>query len=210
MTQAKITERQQYWREHVLAAAAHEGSIVEYAAANNLKTKDLYQWKTALIKRGFLPLEGTKQTSSEFAEITITPEPLATPTVDDVSVHCRLTLPTRGLYYYLYMIMDVRSRKIVGHEVYACETGELAAELIARTVLAEGCRDQHVILHADNGAPQRSSTLRIKLDALGLRTSYSRPRVSNDNPYSESLFRTIKYRHDFPVNGFQSIESARD
>ena len=54
MTQSQITERQQYWRDHVLAATAYEGSIVEYAAANNLKTKDLYQWKTALTKCGFL------------------------------------------------------------------------------------------------------------------------------------------------------------
>ena len=61
-----------------------------------------------------------------------------------------------------------------------------------------------------NGAPQRSSTLRIKLDELGLRTSYSRPRVSNDNAYSESLFRTTKYRHDFPLDGFESIEDARE
>ena len=61
-----------------------------------------------------------------------------------------------------------------------------------------------------NGAPQRSSTLRIKPDELGLRTSYSRPRVSNDNAYSESLFRTTKYRHDFPLDGFKSIEDARE
>lgn len=117
--------------------------------------------------------------------------------------------PTRGIYYYLYMIMDIWSRKIVGYEVYESETGELASQLFDRTVLAEGCRGQGVILHADNGAPQRSSTLRAKLDLLGLRTSYSRPRVSNDNAYSESLFRTTKYRHDFPKDGFKTIEEAR-
>ena len=117
--------------------------------------------------------------------------------------------PTRGIYYYLYMIMDIWSRKIVGYEVYKSETGELAAQLFARTVLAEGCRGQGVVLHADNGAPQRSSTLRVKLEELGLRTSYSRPRVSNDNAFSESLFRTTKYRHDFPRNGFETVEDAR-
>ena len=117
--------------------------------------------------------------------------------------------PTRGLYYYLYMIMDVWSRKIVGFEVYASETGDLAAQLFERTVLAEACVGKGVILHADNGAPQRSSTLRAKLDQLGLRTSYSRPRVSNDNAYSESLFRTTKYRHNFPTEGFKTIEDAR-
>lgn len=120
-----------------------------------------------------------------------------------------LASPTRGIHYYLYMIMDVWSRKIVGHEVYESETGELAAELFSRTVLAEACCGKGVVLHADNGAPQRSSTLRVKLDELGLRTSYSRPRVSNDNAYAESLFRTAKYRHDFPIDGFKSIEDAR-
>ena len=120
-----------------------------------------------------------------------------------------LPSPTRGLFFYLYMIMDVWSRKIVGYEVYESETGELAAELFSRTVLAEGYLGQELVIHADNGPPQRSSTLRVKLDDLGLRTSYSRPRVSNDNPYSEALFRTTKYRHDFPVEGFQSVEDAR-
>lgn len=120
-----------------------------------------------------------------------------------------LASPVKGIYYYLYMVMDIWSRKIVGYEVYESETGELAAQLFDRTVLAEGCRGKGVVLHADNGAPQRSSTLRVKLDSLGLRTSYSRPRVSNDNAYSESLFRTAKYRHDFPRDGFKTIEDAR-
>lgn len=97
----------------------------------------------------------------------------------------------------------------MGYEVYESETGELAAELFYRTVLGEGCRGQGVVVHADNGAPQRSSTLRVKLDELGLRTSYSRPRVSNDNAHAESVFRTTKYRHDFPQDGFKSIEDAR-
>lgn len=120
-----------------------------------------------------------------------------------------LASPTRGIFYYLYMIMDIWSRRIVGYEVYESETGELASELFDRTVLAEGCRGQGLIIHADNGAPQRSSTLRVKLDELGLRTSYSRPRVSNDNAHAESLFRTAKYRHDFPIEGFKSIDDAR-
>ena len=120
-----------------------------------------------------------------------------------------LPSPTRGIHYYLYMIMDVWSRKIVGYEVYESETGELAAELFTRTVLAESYLGEGLVIHADNGAPQRSSTLRVKLDELGLRTSYNRPRVSNDNAYAESLFRTTKYRHDFPTEGFASLNNAR-
>lgn len=121
-----------------------------------------------------------------------------------------LATPVRGLHYYLYMIVDIWSRKIVGWEVYDKETGELASELVRRTVLAEQCTGADLVLHADNGGPQRSATLRATLDKLGLRSSFSRPRVSDDNAYSESLFRTMKYRHEFPVDGFESIEAARD
>ena len=64
-------------------------------------------------------------------------------------------------------------------------------------------------LHADNGGPQKGFTMKAKLEALGVTPSYSRPRVSNDNPYSESLFRTFKYRPGYPVKGFESIDAAR-
>jgi len=121
-----------------------------------------------------------------------------------------LASPTRGVFFYLYLIMDVWSRKIVAHEVYESETGELAASLVTRAVLAERCRDSALVLHADNGGPQRSSTLRVKLEELGLRSSFSRARVSDDNAYSESLFRTTKYRPDFPTEGFASVETARE
>jgi transposase InsO family protein len=120
-------------------------------------------------------------------------------------------LPTsvRGQFYYLYMIVDVWSRKIVGWEVNDRETGELAADLVNRATLAERCHGTGLVLHADNGAPQKSSTLRVTLDRLGIRCSFSRPRVSDDNPYSEALFRTTKYRPDYPVDGFPTLEAAR-
>ena len=118
--------------------------------------------------------------------------------------------PVRGMFYYLYMIMDVFSRKIVGWEVYDRECGELASVLVRRTVMSEGCRCCPDILHADNGSPQKSSTLRATLEQLGIEPTYSRPRVSNDNPYSESLFRTTKYRPDYPADGFVDIEEARN
>lgn len=118
--------------------------------------------------------------------------------------------PVRGLFFYLYMIVDVFSRKIVGWEVYDRECGELASHLVRRAVMSEGCLGCPDILHADNGSPQKSSTLRATLQQLGIEPTYSRPRVSNDNPYSESLFRTTKYRPDYPVNGFIDLEQARD
>lgn len=75
--------------------------------------------------------------------------------------------------------------------------------------MSEGCLRRPDILHADNGSPQKSSTLRATLEQLGIEPTYSRPRVSNDNPYSESLFRTTKYRPDYPADGFIDIEAAR-
>lgn len=120
-----------------------------------------------------------------------------------------LSTPIQGMFYYLYMIVDVYSRKITGWEVQAVETGDLAAGLVQRAVLAERCQLKPPVLHADNGGPQRGCTLRAKMDALGITPSFSRPRVSNDNPYSEALFRTLKYRPGFPEHGFASIDMAR-
>ena len=107
------------------------------------------------------------------------------------------------------MIEDIYSRKIVGAEVYAQESGEDAAELVERALLNEKSRHSQLVLHSDNGAPMKSLTLRSKMYDLNLTSSYSRPRVSNDNPYSEALFRTVKYCPDWPASGFGSQEEAR-
>jgi transposase InsO family protein len=114
----------------------------------------------------------------------------------------------RGQFFYLYLILDLYSRKIVGWEVYAQETAAHAAVLVQRTVLAEGARP--LILHADNGSPQKGSLLTVTLDRLGIDPSYSRPRVSDDNAFAETLFRTLKYRPAYPVNGFADLTEARD
>lgn len=120
-------------------------------------------------------------------------------------------LPTnvRGLFFYLYMIVDVFSRKIVGWEVYERENSENAASFVHKAVLAENCVLKPLVLHSDNGSPQKGATLAARLDALGIRASFSRPRISNDNPYSESLFRTCKYRPNYPKEGFATISEAR-
>lgn len=116
----------------------------------------------------------------------------------------------RGLYHYLYLIEDIYSRKIVGWEVHDSETGESAAELMQRTVMAEQCFRQPLVLHSDNGSPMKSYTLQSKLADLGITPSHSRPRVSNDNAYSESLFRTLKYCPQWPSQGFSTLDIARD
>lgn len=120
-----------------------------------------------------------------------------------------LPSPVRGQYYYLYLIVDIYSRKAVGWEVYEQECGAMAASLLQRTKLQESCVFSPLVLHSDNGAPMKSSTLLAKMYELGVSPSRSRPGVSNDNPYSESLFRTLKYCAQWPVNGFESLESAR-
>jgi len=120
-------------------------------------------------------------------------------------------LPTliRGMFFYLYMIVDVFSRKIVGWEVFDRECSGNAAGFVYKAVLAEGCILQPLVLHSDNGSPQKGSTLNAKLESLGIMASFSRPRVSNDNAYSEALFRTCKYRPDYSSSGFETIEDAR-
>lgn len=115
----------------------------------------------------------------------------------------------RGQFYYLYMFEDVYSRKIVGYEVYETESGDYAAGLFQRCLLREQCLHRPLVLHSDNGAPMKAQTMKVKLEELGVLPSYSRPRVSNDNAFSESLFRTLKYRPGWPSSGFNSLEEAR-
>lgn len=118
----------------------------------------------------------------------------------------------KGQYYYLYLFEDIYSRKIVGYEVHEKECGQLASQLLQRCILKEQClkTNPQLVLHSDNGAPMKSQTLKAKMEELSVLSSYSRPRVSNDNPYSEALFKTLKYRDNWPSSGFNSLEEARD
>jgi transposase InsO family protein len=116
----------------------------------------------------------------------------------------------KGQFYYLYLFEDIFSRKIVGYEVYNQECGELAGNLVQRCMLREQCLNMPLVLHSDNGAPMKAQTMKAKMEELGVQSSYSRPRVSDDNPYSEALFRTLKYRPEWPSSGFVSLEAARD
>jgi len=122
-------------------------------------------------------------------------------------------LPTTvcGIWLYLYLVIDVWSRKVVAWDVDEREDPAIAADLVSRACLRERIskgRKQPLILHADNGNAMRAATLESRLEELGVLRSFSRPRVSNDNPYSESLFRTVKYRPDYPRKPFASKEQA--
>ena len=117
--------------------------------------------------------------------------------------------PIRGQFFFLYLILDLFSRKIVGWEVHDSESAANARELIERTVWRCGCIDRPLVLHGDNGSPLKGATVQAMLARLGITPSYSRPRVSDDNAFIESLFRTCKYMPDFPRRGFASLEIAR-
>jgi transposase InsO family protein len=117
----------------------------------------------------------------------------------------------RGAYFYLYLIVDVWSRKILGWEVHDVESAELSSALIQR-VRDEAGPDVDLVgwvLHADNGGPMKGATMLATMQRLGVVPSFSRPSVSNDNPFSESLFRTMKYVPEYPRDGFLTLEAAR-
>jgi hypothetical protein len=117
----------------------------------------------------------------------------------------------QGRWFYLYLILDLYSRKIVGFEVHDSDTAEHAAHLARRTALAEGVHARPVrpVLHGDNGATLKATTVLAMLNWLGIKPSYSRPRVSDDNSFAEAVFRTAKYRPEFPAKGFADLAEAR-
>ncbi|VVS95534.1 integrase catalytic core [Desulfoluna spongiiphila] len=103
-----------------------------------------------------------------------------------------LPLQVRGRFLYLYMMMDIYSRKVVAWQVHDCESDELAADLITEACFLERIEKNQIVLHSDNGSPMKGATMLAKLQELGVTPSFSRPSVSDDNPYSESLFHTLK------------------
>lgn len=119
-----------------------------------------------------------------------------------------LKTPVKGLFLYLYLVLDIYSRKIVGWRIHENESSENAAELINDICIKEGVERDQLTLHSDNGSPMKGATMLATLQRLSVIPSFSRPSVSNDNPYSESMFRTIKYCPQYPSNCFESLEKA--
>jgi len=121
-----------------------------------------------------------------------------------------LKAPVRGTFYYLYLMIDVWSRKIVGWEVHEEECAERAGEFLRRACAAECVQTMDpLVLHSDNGGPMKGATMLATMEKLGVTSSFSRPRVSDDNPFSESCFRTLKYRPEYPDRPFASLDDAR-
>ena len=116
--------------------------------------------------------------------------------------------PAKWTYYYLYVILDIYSRYAVGWMVATRESAALAEKLIAATVAKQGIGRGQLTIHADRGSSMTSKPVTFLLADLGVIQSHSRPHVSNDNPYSEAQFKTLKYRPAFPAR-FGSVEAAR-
>lgn len=120
-----------------------------------------------------------------------------------------LKSPVAGAFYYLYMIVDVFSRKVVGQAVHPSESQGYAAALVQTACDAEGVDQGQLTIHSDNGGPMKGATMAATMERLGIMPSFSRPSVSDDNPYSEALFRTVKYRPEYPSGPFGSLDDAQ-
>ena len=120
----------------------------------------------------------------------------------------RLRGPVVRSWFYLYVVLDIYSRKIVAWSIDTIESDKVAKRLIERACQREGIEADQLILHSDRGAQMTGNTIAELLEDLGVTRSLSRPRTSNDNPYSEANFKTAKYRPDYP-DRFESLDEAR-
>lgn len=120
-----------------------------------------------------------------------------------------LQTSVKGFFFYLYMVVDVWSRKIIAAQIFTEESMEHSSMLLAHACMINGVQPEELVLHSDNGGPMKGATMLATLQKLGVVPSFSRPSVSNDNPYSESLFRTMKYRPEYPLKPFKNIGQAQ-
>lgn len=120
-----------------------------------------------------------------------------------------LRTSVKGRFFFLYLMLDIWSRKVVGWRVKESECTELAADLLKAAVDAERPDPRSLVLHADNGGPMKGCTMKATMEKLGVLPSFSRPSVSNDNPFSEAMFRTLKYCPEYPRRPFETIDEAR-
>ncbi len=120
----------------------------------------------------------------------------------------KLKGPVKWTYYYLYVILDIFSRYVVGWMIAERESATLAKRLITESCCKQNIVEEQLTLHADRGSSMKSKVVAQLLSDLGVTKTHSRPHVSNDNPFSESQFKTMKYRPEYP-NRFGSIQDAR-
>src|SRR5690554_1992644 len=120
-----------------------------------------------------------------------------------------LASTVRGRFFYLYLVLDIYSRKIIGAKVHEKESADLAGFFARELAFQSGVDFGKLALHSDNGSPMKGATMLATLHELGIQRSFSRPSVSNDNPYSESMFRTLKYRPEYPDKPFETVDDAQ-
>lgn len=120
-----------------------------------------------------------------------------------------LRTPVSKQYYYLYSYIDIFSRKIVGTAIHETEDGSLAADLLEQCLKSEGISGQNLRLHSDSGGPMRGRDFIARLQKIGVVLSRSRPRVSDDNPFIEAFFKTLKYSPTYPLMPFMSLNQAK-
>lgn len=120
-----------------------------------------------------------------------------------------LRSPVNGMFFYLYLFLDVWSRKIMGWAVLEEESNEEAAKLFRQICDEHSLDPDGLVLHSDNGGPMKGATMLATLQKLGVVPSFSRPSVSDDNAFAEALFRTFKYRPGYPSGPFASLDAAR-
>lgn len=120
----------------------------------------------------------------------------------------KLRGPAKGVFFFLYSIIDIFSRQVMGWTIATRESERVARSLITQTCEREGVDPGQLTLHADRGSPMIAGSVAELLESLGVAKSHSRPRVSNDNPYSEANFKTLKYHHAYP-DRFGSIQDAK-
>lgn len=116
----------------------------------------------------------------------------------------------KGTFYYLYLPMDIYSRKIVHWQIHENESAENASMMISEACKINEVALKTLTLHSDNGGPMKGATMLATLHRLGVTPSFSRPSVSDDNPFSESLFKTLKYCPSYPERGFASLDHAKE
>ena len=177
-----------------------------------LADQGIYLGSESTMYRILRELKMNKHRESSLPSKRHSPEPLIATGPNQLWSWDITYLPStvRGRFFYLYMVMDLYSRKAVACQVYEYESGDLAAELITDACIREKISKKQVTLHSDNGSPMKAATMLAKLQDLGVIPSFSRPSISNDNPYSESLFRTLKYRPEYPDKPFKTLFKARE
>lgn len=212
--QTPINQLSDQERKHILATInnAEYGHLPPSQIVPRLADKGIYLASESTMYR-LLRTAGqlTHRTCERVHKPAARPAPLVATTANQLFSWDITYMPAtvRGQYYYLYLFLDLFSRHIVGWQVYDTEDSARASELMRDICRREGIVPGQVVLHSDNGGPMKGATMLATLRELGVAPSFSRPAVSDDNPYSESLFRTLKYRPQYPRRGFTSLQAAR-